>query len=562
MFDFVTTDSQSSNRNRIGVLVVAFLVTLGSNLVISRPAAAQQRSILWLVETGDGATVDAEVARELFRELLQGADDADHIVDVSGLAEYIQQHGLPIPGCIAGLEPCPDPVAALASELRLDIVANILVLGDGSRISLTLEGIGGGPSRTLEFSGSSFRHTAFQVVTEFVGASASLAVTSRPSNASVVLDGETVGQTPYQAQLAVGIYELSIQLDGYEAYEQTIELRPNETRLIDRDLARLYSDFTVESSTPGAILTIDGEPTDSVNRSFHLAPGPHDIRLEAPGYIAETRQVTLDAGTDRRFRFDLRESPEAIRAREIGYIYERPFYIRGGFRFAGTLSGFSEGEGTIQDVDYVVECPRSSSGDCSQTGVAVNLAGLEGEIGLSFEILEIALMQVSYSAAQVGGTSGDGRTLTLQPVDAALDELAGRVTSVTRLQLEPLRVGGRYLFDPNWAVFGHFGVGWYHESFDVKDLFDSRGDFDRNGWIWSADLGVRYHLNDTVFVSGAFFIGDDFTYEDVELTKGFNISVGVTWEDVIGITNWFGGDDDLGDDDAAPPTELDFGGWR
>ena len=549
-------------KRSVSFLIIAVLLTLPA------VAMAQQRAILWLVETAEGATVEAEVVRTLFLELLEGADDAEHIVDVDGLAHHMQQHGLPIPGCISGMEACPNALTAVAEELRLDVIARARVFGDGERIQLTVRGVSGGPSRTLQFEGASIRHTAFQVVTEFVGASAQLAVTSRPSGANVILDEEVVGQTPYQSEVAAGIYELVIDLEGYQPFHQTVELRPNESRLIDRDLDRMYAELLVQTLTPDATMQIDGESIGPPNETVHLMPGAHEIRLEAPDHITETRQVSLEAGEDRRLRFDLRESPEAIRAREMGHIYDRPFFVRGGFRFAGNRSGFGEAPGTIDGVGYETVCPRmgpgASMGQCSASGIAVNFAGIEGELGLSFRIFEISLLAVSYSAAQIGGAAGDGRTLTLvadDPEAAGQDELAGTVNSVSRFQLDPLHIGARVLFTEHWSVFANGGVGWYHESFVIRDPYNDQGDFSRKGWVWSADIGLRYHLNDTVFISGAFFVGDDFTYDDVDLSKGFNISVGVTWEDVIGVTGWFGGSDDSGDDEAAPPEELDRGGW-
>ena len=45
----------------------------------------------------------------------------------------------------------------------------------------------------------------------------------------------------------------------------------------------------------------------------------------------------------------------------------------------------------------------------------------------------------------------------------------------------------------------------------------------------------------TMFVAAAVEIGGDFTNEDAGITTGFDIRIGVTWPDVIGVTGWFGG---------------------
>lgn len=536
---------------RLATYGLATLFCLGMAI----PALAQQqRGILWLVDVEAGATVEADVVRDLFSELLQGADDAEHMVDVAGLAEHIGRHGIPIPGCLNGIEACPNAVTAIAQQLRLDVIASVRVSGDGSDLILTVRGIDGGAGRTLQFHGDNIRDAAFQVVNEFVGASAHLAVASHPSGARVLLDGEELGVTPYQGEVAVGIYALTLDLAGYAPHTETVELRPNDSRLVDRNLDRMYAELVVETITPGARLRIDGEELGDANRPIRLPPGPHEVALDAPGYVTEVRTVDLDAGLDRRFRFDLRESAETIRRREMGYIYERPFFVEGGFRFAGTGSGFGEATGELGSHGFTVLCPRTSTGDCAADTLPVNLVGLEGQVGVSFRTFELMLLGVSYSLAQVGGASGDGRTLTLlpdDPVAAERDELAARVTSVSRFQLEPAHVGARHLFNASWSIFGHAGVGWYTESFDVEGP-GLTGSFSRNGWVWNVDVGGRFHMNDTVYVAGAFELGGDLTYDDVDLTKGFSISIGMTWEDFIGVTDWFGGDDE-------PPDDLAWG---
>jgi len=524
-----------------GVLLALILV-----LLPSLAAAQENRAILWVVEVDEGATVDRDALSESLREVLSTADDADHIVDAPGLADYIRRHGLPIPGCLTGLSPCEDPAGAIADALRIDVVATVTAFGTGHRMTLTVRGVGGGPSRTLSFEGDTIRGTLFMVVTDFVGAAGELAVTSRPTGATVALDGLPVGETPYQAELSVGIYTLEIMLEGYRTWEETVEIRPNQTRLVDRDLTRSFAEVYVESITPNAVVRIDDQEPVAANSSVRVSPGDHVLSIEAPDYSAEVRRVTLSPGEDRRFRVDLEESPAAIRARQMGYIYERPFYIRGGLRFAGTRSGFGEASGSVGGTSLTVECPRSTDGDCEPTGLPTNWVGLGGELGYSFEVFELSLVGFSYSISQIGGSSGGGRTLTL--LDGQGVEDTGRLDTVSRFQIDPLHVGARLLFNQNWSAFARGGVGWYTEMFEVENALGDRGDFDRQGWNWSAELGIRYYLNDTIFISGSFFLGDDITYDDVDLTKGFDVSLGITWEDVIGISDWFGDDD--------PPEEL------
>lgn len=540
-------------RSRLTLGALALLATL----VVGGSAQAQTRAILWRVIPAEGATVDPEVVEQLFRELLAGAEDAQHLVGIPDLAEYIRQNGVPAPGCLAGLSNCGSPDEAVAEELRLDLIATVRVFGDGKRMSLTLRSTRGEATRTLHFEGEHLRETAFQIVTDFVGSTALLTVTSRPTGARVFVNGDEVGETPFQGELPAGICDLRIELEGYVGVDQTIELRPNQARLVDIDLNMASAGLLVESTTPNAVIYVDGEPMGEVNSVFRVSPGFHTIRVEADGYVPEEREVDLPAGTDSEIAANLRETPETIRAREMGYIYDRPFYLSGGFRFAGTRSSFFEGSGDIDGVSYTVDCPAATGGECAAARVPVNLAGVTATLGYAFKVLEVQLVTVAYGASQVGGSAGDGRILTLRPDDAAAagrDELAGVVDGVSRLEVRPLGLGARILFSDTWSIFAHGGVGWYKEFFDVdaRPAVEEVGDFTRDGFLWQFDVGARYHLNDTIFFEAAFALGNEFgsdpNYDAADVVTAFSASIGLTWQDVLGIDRLFGG---------GPPAEID-----
>jgi hypothetical protein len=539
------------------------LLTLGLLLLVALPSVASaqmRRTILWVVENEPGASMAAERVAGLFAELLVSADDATHVVDTAGLTRWLSTNGFPAPPCLAGAAPCPDLAQAMAEELRLDVIATVRVFGDGQRMTLTVQGAAGGPTRTLEFVTDNLRATAFAVVTDFVGATGTLTVTTRPTGAQVLLDGSPAGATPFQSQLPAGIYRLALELEGYQLVEEVVELRPSQARLLDIDLARLFADLTVRSRTLNATVFLDDRAVGPPNRPLEVPPGEHVVRLEAPDHVTETRAITLEAGEVRTLQVDLRESPEAIRARRMGYIYERPFFLRGGFRFSGSRAGFGGAEGSVSGVGLSVECPRSSSGTCAEAGIPVNSVGLDVGLGYSFKIFELLLVSFAYQAAQIGGSSGDGRTLTLDDGRAATTDITGRVDGTQRLEVRPLALGARVLLTDTWSVFAHGGVGWYSEFFEVDTIEglqgqrNATGDFSRTGWNWLVDVGGRYHLNDTLFIEVAVGLGDDLTHDDVDLSTTITAGLGITWEDFLGI-------DRLGGDDgAAPPS--DPGGAR
>lgn len=64
----------------------------------------------------------------------------------------------------------------------------------------------------------------------------SLTVTSSPSGATVSIDGQVIGTTPLQNQAYdVGIYELSVDADGYQLYSESIRIATGQ--VLQRDIA-------------------------------------------------------------------------------------------------------------------------------------------------------------------------------------------------------------------------------------------------------------------------------------------------------------------------------------
>jgi hypothetical protein len=514
------------------VLPLALALVLTPLMATAQP----RRAILWLPSADPEATVSADEVGATFAELLETATDSDHLVGVSGLAGHMANEGMPIPGCLMGVEACDNPVREVAELLRIDVIAWVTAHGSGERLVLEVQAVGGGARQSLEFTGRDLRETAFRLVTEFVGASGELAVTSRPTGAVVRVDGREVGSTPFQGELAAGIYEVDIDLEGYDVHTETVEILPDQTRLLDLDLSRRYADLTLSSPTPGARFVIGDTVYENTGETVHLEPGMHVVRVEAPGHNPEERTVNLVAGREEFLSVALVQSPEAIRERNMGYIYQRPMYFRGGITFAGHGATLAGATGPLQLGTYEVQCVELGAA-CDPEGLAVNAAGLDFELGYSFRVFEVTAFGVGYSLAQIGGVSGDGRTLAVTTPVAGGDEVSGRVETLSRFQLNLPRVGARWLFDDHWSVFARTGFSWYTDQFEVVDIASgidrNAGNFSRAGWLWSLDLGGRYHLNDTLFLAAAFFLAADLSWEDAGLGKGFSVSLGITWEDLF-----------------------------
>jgi hypothetical protein len=527
-------------RHRVGSLCFLLLCLIWIGLP-SRAEAQPRRAILWLIDLADDATVERDFVAELFEDLLATASDADHLIDIRGLARYIEREGIPIPGCMAGFGTCENPAQAVADILRIDVIATIRVHGGGSRITLTVQGARAARPRILQFNGESLRDVVFQIVTDFVGASGQLTVTSRPGGALLTVNDELMGETPFQSEMPVGIYRVRVELEGYQTFEQTIELRPEQSRLIDIDLERLYAEIRVRTVTSGARLYIDGEAQSDPSAPVRVEPGLHTIRLESPGYTAEEQVLDLAAGSDQTLRINLRESPQAITHRRMQYVYNRPFYLRGGLAYAGFRTGLSEGSGALAGERFSVVCEGCEL--LEMTG-----GGFEAAVGFSGEYVEIGLLGISYSVTQAAPSLAN-ESLLLVPTGEGSNR-TGEVETINRFEVRPLWLGGRLLLDDLWGLFARGGLAWYRDSFDISTA-DAVGSFSRSGWAVEFGAGGRLHVNDTVFIELELGLGNDLSHEDSELATRFQLGLAVTWEDAIGLGDILGG--------PGPPEELDSG---
>lgn len=128
-----------------------------------------------------------------------------------------------------------------------------------------------------------------------------LSIESSPSGATVYLDGEERGRTPYEAEVAVGTYAIRIEQPLYRPTRAQLTLTPEGKRLrvtLDPDFGALI----VTSEPSGAAITLNGEPTGKVTpHTFRQKPaGTYTVTLTQDLYRSAEQTVRLAAGATER----------------------------------------------------------------------------------------------------------------------------------------------------------------------------------------------------------------------------------------------------------------------
>lgn len=124
-----------------------------------------------------------------------------------------------------------------------------------------------------------------------------LAVQSTPPGATVRLDGEAVGVTPWTGRTASGPHALELALPGYASATQDVSVlpRPGPTRVAVK-LVPVPTALVLTVEPKAARVLLDGKGVVATGAPLPVKPGPHAIAVECPGYETQKLQVDVARG--------------------------------------------------------------------------------------------------------------------------------------------------------------------------------------------------------------------------------------------------------------------------
>ena len=125
-------------------------------------------------------------------------------------------------------------------------------------------------------------------------------ISSRPSHAAIILDGQRSGFTPGVInEVMSGTHTILLRKDGFEEYDTTLAILPGQTHEVIGELAPLLGKISLLVKPFGSIY-IDGElrkkDTD-IRFLTELPVGSHDIRVEHPSFGVWQKQLNIEANT-------------------------------------------------------------------------------------------------------------------------------------------------------------------------------------------------------------------------------------------------------------------------
>lgn len=141
----------------------------------------------------------------------------------------------------------------------------------------------------------------------------SLMVTSTPSRARVIVDGNAVGETPFKLEREEGRYVIRIERAGCNPEERNVRITKGRSGRLHVKLGQKPGGLRVTSRPEGAELYLNGVKRGVTPCTVEaLEPGSYEVKLVKAGYDAlESRVQIVPAATDTK-HFNLASSTGSV----------------------------------------------------------------------------------------------------------------------------------------------------------------------------------------------------------------------------------------------------------
>lgn len=152
-----------------------------------------------------------------------------------------------------------------------------------------------------------------------------VAVTSNPLGAEIVIDGKSYGQTPRNIDLIIGKHEITLSKTNYQTEKQDFEVEENRTTDVDITLGRTTM-TTIKSKPISASLYIDGQYQGNTPVDYEGEVGTHSVKLFSKGYKPIEKKVYF--GNEKEMSFSLKKE----------YVRKTDYYFATGFGIGSAMN--------------------------------------------------------------------------------------------------------------------------------------------------------------------------------------------------------------------------------
>lgn len=151
-----------------------------------------------------------------------------------------------------------------------------------------------------------------------------------PPGVEVVVDGESVGQTPLgpAKSVAAGPHRLKLSKRGFAPFERDFTAFAGRTVSLEVDLVPTHMVLRLRASAAGAQVYVDDELRGEAPIELELRPGPHQVLLKSANYQDQVLSLSAVAGEEVERDIQLVLKPEQRLKEQAARPKERRYYNR------------------------------------------------------------------------------------------------------------------------------------------------------------------------------------------------------------------------------------------
>jgi len=158
--------------------------------------------------------------------------------------------------------------------------------------------------------GKEMRHAVARQREEIHAVIGELSVRVDRADATVKIDGERVGTTPFDEPflLGPGTHEVTVSLYGFETVVEEVRLNAGQHEVVLFKLERAQAKLSVLTDISGAEVFVDGAAMGEtpLTEPIPLVEGEHFVRVVCEGYEDIEREISVEPGERLTLDFGLR----------------------------------------------------------------------------------------------------------------------------------------------------------------------------------------------------------------------------------------------------------------
>ncbi len=292
----------------LSTLLVFFLTATAASEPLPADPPSELKT-LWIMRSlYPGQQFLVSRSEEVMQGLLKQVEG--QVVGSKALSQHLQTHPAQL-DCLVGQKKCGNPIDAFVAGLGFDRVVMLKGAQEDSlyRFQVTSYLPGSGEVAHAEGTGASLKKALIGSLVKVVPLTSLLKVSSKPVGATVFIDGEKVGKTPYSGQVLPGERLLKLDAPSHMPVERKFEAPVRGNLEFSENLEKVPARLVIMAAPKGVSIELDGKNLGKDKVDMPIQPGTHRVSLTLEGHQPFSDAINIVEGTT--FTLEKKLSPTA-----------------------------------------------------------------------------------------------------------------------------------------------------------------------------------------------------------------------------------------------------------